>query len=53
MIPPSVVFILYAVLTNTWIQELFVAGVLPSILFAELFVAVAWLVAHAVTDIEA
>ncbi|WP_352957644.1 TRAP transporter large permease subunit [Mesorhizobium sp. M1156] len=53
MIPPSVVVILYALLTNTSIRGLFVAGVLPGILFAGFFVAAAWLVAHAVTDIEA
>ena len=37
LIPPSLVFILYALLTNESVGELFVAGIVPGILLASLF----------------
>jgi len=40
MIPPSVVFIVYAIMTEQSIGSLFIAGVLPGILTAVMFCAV-------------
>ncbi|NLN94529.1 MAG: TRAP transporter large permease [Candidatus Hydrogenedens sp.] len=37
LIPPSVVFIVYAILTESSIGKLFIAGVLPGLLIAALF----------------
>jgi C4-dicarboxylate transporter, DctM subunit len=42
MIPPSIVFIVYAVLTELSIGKLFVAGVMPGLLIALSFCAVIW-----------
>jgi tripartite ATP-independent transporter DctM subunit len=43
LIPPSVVFIVYALLTEQSIGELFLAGILPGLLIALLFcVSIAW-----------
>jgi len=40
LIPPSVVFIVYGILTEQSIGKLFAAGILPGILLASLFIAV-------------
>ncbi|MBE3638540.1 TRAP transporter large permease [Mangrovicoccus algicola] len=45
LIPPSTGFVLYAILTEESIGRLFMAGILPGILLAVLFMAVIWLVA--------
>lgn len=37
MIPPSVVFIVYAILTEQSIGTLFIAGITPGLLIAALF----------------
>ena len=43
MIPPSVVFIVYAILTEQSIGKLFIAGILPGLLTALLFCVVIYL----------
>ena len=43
LIPPSTVFIVYAILTEESIGKLFIAGVVPGILLSLLFVGVVWL----------
>jgi len=43
LIPPSVVFICYAILTEQSIGRLFVAGILPGLLIALLFTITIWL----------
>ncbi len=43
LIPPSTIFIVYGILTGESIGKLFVAGVLPGILLASLFIAVVFL----------
>ncbi len=45
LIPPSTGFVLYAILTEESIGRLFMAGILPGILLASLFMMVIWLVA--------
>ena len=40
LIPPSTIFIVYGILTQQSIGKLFIAGVLPGILLAALFIAV-------------
>ncbi|WP_108262978.1 TRAP transporter large permease [Mangrovicoccus ximenensis] len=45
LIPPSTGFVLYAILTEESIGRLFMAGILPGILLAALFMGVIWLVA--------
>ncbi|HEY9173334.1 MAG TPA: TRAP transporter large permease [Verrucomicrobiae bacterium] len=42
LIPPSVVFIVYAILTEQSIGKLFMAGVVPGLMIALLFCAVIW-----------
>lgn len=44
IVPPSVVLILYGVLTNTSIGGLFVAGVVPGVLLAASFMVTAYIV---------
>ncbi len=44
IVPPSVVMILYGVLTNTSIGGLFVAGVVPGVLLAASFMVTAYIV---------
>ncbi|MCB6179080.1 TRAP transporter large permease [Rhodobacter sp. Har01] len=46
IVPPSVVFILYGVLTDTSIGGLFLAGVLPGVAIAVLFMLTTWLVSR-------
>lgn len=46
IVPPSIVFILYGVLTDTSIGGLFLAGVIPGIVIAAAFMVAAWLVAR-------
>ena len=40
LIPPSTIFIIYGIMTEQSIGKLFIAGVLPGILLASLFIAV-------------
>ncbi|MBH0238252.1 TRAP transporter large permease [Methylobrevis albus] len=44
IVPPSVVFIMYGVLTNTSIAGLFLAGILPGIVIAALFMLTSYIV---------
>jgi C4-dicarboxylate transporter, DctM subunit len=46
MIPPSVMFILYAILTEQNVAELFIAGVLPGLLAMALYCATVQIVHH-------
>jgi tripartite ATP-independent transporter DctM subunit len=46
LIPPSVVFIVYGILTEQSIGKLFIAGVIPGLLVAALFCAVISLLCH-------
>ena len=43
LIPPSVVFICYAIMTEQSIGKLFLAGIVPGLLIALIFCAVIWL----------
>ncbi|WP_301013933.1 TRAP transporter large permease subunit, partial [Mesorhizobium sp.] len=42
IIPPSVVMIMYGVLTNTSIGGLFAAGIIPGLMLAITFMLTAW-----------
>lgn len=44
LIPPSTGFVLYAILTEESIGQLFMAGILPGLLMASLFIVAIWLV---------
>lgn len=44
MIPPSTIFIVYGILTEQSIGKLFIAGVLPGLLLAVLFIAVVFII---------
>ncbi|WP_299349457.1 TRAP transporter large permease [uncultured Shimia sp.] len=46
LIPPSLLLILYGLLTEQSVGDLFIAGVLPGLLLAILFGAGIWLTAH-------
>ncbi len=43
LIPPSTIFIIYGILTEQSIGKLFVAGVIPGLILAGLFIFVVWL----------
>jgi tripartite ATP-independent transporter DctM subunit len=45
LIPPSLGFILYGILTEQSVGELFMAGILPGILLTFLFMATIWVIA--------
>ncbi|HRP95562.1 MAG TPA: TRAP transporter large permease [Rhodocyclaceae bacterium] len=47
LIPPSIILIIYGILTQTNIGHLFIAGVLPGLLGLVLYLAAVWLVARA------
>jgi tripartite ATP-independent transporter DctM subunit len=47
IIPPSIIFILYGVITGTSIGGLFAAGILPGIVIGIAFMVVAWLIGRA------
>jgi tripartite ATP-independent transporter DctM subunit len=44
MIPPSVPFIIYGILTENSVGKLYMAGILPGILLAVLFIGVIWVI---------
>lgn len=46
MIPPSVAFVLYGVMTGTSIGRLFIAGILPGLLTALGYILTIWIVLH-------
>lgn len=46
MIPPSVIFVLYGVMTETDISKLFAAGIIPGLLAALLYFVVVQVVGH-------
>ena len=46
LIPPSMGFIIYAIITDTSISRLFIAGILPGLLLTFLFMAVVYLRTH-------
>ena len=43
MIPPSIVFIVYGVMTEQSIGKLFIAGIVPGLMIAAMFMATIWL----------
>ena len=43
LIPPSTIFIVYGIITETSINELFIAGILPGLLISALFCVLIWL----------
>ena len=47
LIPPSIALVLYGLMTNTDIDKLFIAGVIPGLIGLALYCAAAWLVAVA------
>jgi C4-dicarboxylate transporter, DctM subunit len=44
LIPPSVIMVIYGIMTNTDIGKLFAAGILPGALAVSLYMAAVWLV---------
>jgi C4-dicarboxylate transporter, DctM subunit len=43
MIPPSTIFIIYGILSEQSIGKLFIAGVVPGLILATLFIAAVWI----------
>jgi C4-dicarboxylate transporter DctM subunit len=52
MIPPSIPFIIYGVTAEVSIGKLFLAGVVPGILFAAMFMLVAWILLRRDTTVQ-
>lgn len=46
LIPPSLTFIVYGIVTNTSIARLFLAGVVPGVMLVVLFAAYAWAISY-------
>jgi C4-dicarboxylate transporter, DctM subunit len=46
LIPPSLTFIVYGIVTHTSIARLFLAGVVPGIMLVTIFAAYAWLASY-------
>ncbi len=46
VIPPSVTFVVYGVVTGTSVKKLFAAGILPGLLMAALFWLVSWYISR-------
>ncbi len=46
LIPPSLTFIVYGIVTHTSIARLFLAGVVPGIMLVAIFAAYAWLASY-------
>ncbi len=44
MIPPSIIFVIYAVLTEESIGKLFIAGIIPGIILAILYMVTIWII---------
>jgi len=50
LIPPSVILIVYAIIAQTPVEELFAAGLIPGIVLAFLHIVVVWLICRARPD---
>ncbi|MBE0597582.1 MAG: TRAP transporter large permease subunit [Desulfuromonadales bacterium] len=46
LIPPSIVMVIYAVSTNSSIDKLFIAGIIPGLLLTTLLMVTTWIVAR-------
>ncbi|MEE2999792.1 MAG: TRAP transporter large permease [Pseudomonadota bacterium] len=46
LIPPSVIMVLYGILTETNVADLFIAGIIPGVLLVVFFMATIWLLAN-------
>jgi len=51
LIPPSVGFIFYAIVTEVSIGQLFIAGLIPGLIMTALFIAAIWIIAKINPDI--
>src|SRR5207237_480874 len=45
LVPPSIILVLYAMSSSTWIGALFMAGIVPGVILASMLAAVTWFVA--------